>query len=48
MGRKKTIYLGGEEDKQSEITPKHFEKFFNKRMLLIVLMIMLLLLVCLL
>jgi len=45
MRKKKTTYLGGEKDPQSEIMPKHFEKFFMKRVLILILIIVLLLLI---
>jgi hypothetical protein len=31
------IYLGGERDREPKTIPKHFEYFFNARLLLIVL-----------
>jgi len=45
MRRKKSIYMGGEEDRLNEIIPTHFEKFFRKNMLFLVFMIILLLLI---
>ena len=40
--------MGGEEDEQKFITPKEFEKFFDKRLLFVVLGIVFLLIIVLL
>jgi len=45
MRRKKTIYIGGEDQKQRELMPKDFDMFFSKRLLYLVLSILFLLVV---
>ncbi len=41
---KKSIYIGGEQDKQAEIMPKRFDRFFDKRLLFVIVTIVFLLL----
>jgi len=36
--KKKSVYLGGEEDK--ETSPRDYESFFNKKLLFLVLLIL--------
>jgi hypothetical protein len=48
MKRKKTIYIGGEQDKQEEIMPRRVDRFFDKRLFFVVVGIVFLLLLALL
>lgn len=47
MKKKKSIYMGGEEDEQKEIMPKRFDKFFDKKLLFVMVGIVFLLLLAL-
>jgi len=44
MKRKRSIYIGGENDEQRETMPKRFDKFFDKRVFFLVVAIVFLLL----
>ena len=46
--KKRSIYIGGEEDKQEEVMPKRFDRFFNKRIFFEIIAIVFLLLIALL
>jgi hypothetical protein len=47
MKKKKSIYIGGEDDEQKETMPKRFDKFLNKRLFFLIVAIVFLLLLAL-
>ena len=48
MKKRKSIYIGGEDDEQKETMPKRFDKFLNKKLFFLVVAIVFLLLLALL
>jgi len=47
MKKRKSIYIGGEDDEQKETMPKRFDKFLNKRLFFLIVAIVFLLLLAL-
>ncbi len=40
MKKKESVYVGGERDTLRQMTPRHYERFFDKRMMFLVLSIL--------